>query len=328
MASTSLSGKTCLVTGASGFIGSQLCRELSKQGVIVKALLHSPSDGAWALSYLCTLGKEQIPKQAMEDVEVIFHLAGRTHPLAEKRSQISLYHQTNVEGTRSLLRAAKDANVKKIVFFSSVKSMGENSDIRLDECSEPRPLTPYGKSKLEAEMLVLDGGYVAFPTVLRLTMVYGNSSKGSLPRMVSAISKNRFPPFPKIENKRSMIHINDVVRGAILAASTQVSAGKTYILSDGIDYSTRQLYEIICQSIGKKIPLWTVPVLSLHFIAKIGDLLRLIIGRQILFDSDDLQKLIGNSHYSSKKAESELGFLPRHTLFNVMPDIIRSTCLR
>jgi len=326
MASAGLTGKTCLVTGASGFIGSNLCQELVRQGAIVKALLHSDSAGVWDTSFTCKLGEQQIPDRVMQNVEVIFHLAGRAHSLSDNSDQDKLYYQTNVDGTRSLLEAARVANVSKFIFFSSVKSMGEESDIRLDESSDSRPLSAYGKSKLEAENLVLRGGYVAFPTVLRLTMVYGNSNKGNLPKMIKAISKNWFPPFPNIKNKRSMIHVEDVVQGAILAASTQTSIGKTYILSDGVDYSTRQLYEIIRQSMGKKIPSWGLPLLSLYLIAKASDMLRVITGRRISFDSDNLQKLIGSSFYSTEKAKSELGFSPKHTLLNDIPNMISSIC--
>ena len=201
-------------------------------------------------------------------------------------------------------------------------SMGEESDIRLDESCDPQPISVYGKSKLEAEKLVLGGGYVASGTVLRLAMVYGDSNKGNLPRMIKAISNKWFPPFPKIENKRSMIHVNDVVQGAILVASREESTGQTYILCDGIDYSTRQLYEIICNALGKDIPVWAIPVFILYLIAKLGDIFKYIIGRRILFDSDYLQKLIGNSYYSSKKIESDLGFSPNYTLFKAMPSII------
>ena len=324
MASADLSGKTCLVTGASGFIGSHLCDELVKQGASVKALLHSNCSGSWDSSFVCELGEQKIPDYEMRGVEIIFHLAGRAHSLADSRDQDRLYYQTNVVGTRSLLESARDANVKKFIFFSSVKSMSEECDIRLDENSKAHPLSTYGKSKLEAEQLVLNGEYVTSPTVLRLTMVYGNSDKGNLPKMIKAISKNWFPPFPKIKNRRSMIHVEDVVQGAIKAASNDESAGKIYILCDGIDYSTRELYETIRKTMGKKVPSWGIPVLVLFFIAKAGDLLRMITGRRIIFDSDNLQKLIGNSFFSSKKINSELGFSPKHTLISAMPNIISS----
>jgi len=322
MAQTDLSGKTCLVTGASGFIGSFLCKELKRRGATVRAMLHEDVQGDWESSYICKLGEAEIPHHVMQGVEIIFHLAGRAHSLSDNINQEQLYFKTNVQGTLDLLKAAKAENVKKFIFFSSVKAMSEECDTRLSESSSPMPLTMYGRSKLEAEELVLAGGYVTASTVLRLSMVYGDSEKGNLPKMIKAISMNRFPPLPKIDNKRSMIHVKDVVHAAVLAASSQTSSGKIYILCDGIDYSTREIYEKICESIDKKIPAWTVPVSCLYFFAKIGDVLRLIVNRRVFIDSDKLQKLIGNSYYSSGKIQSELGFSTQHTLYDELPNII------
>ena len=118
-------------------------------------------------------------------------------------------------------------------------------------------------------------------------MVYGSSNKGNLSKLIKAISNSWFPPFPRIENKRSMIHVEDVVQCAMLAASNDISSGKTYIVSDGIDYSTRRLYEVIRKSLGKSVPRWGVPVIILIILAKLGDLLKVFAGRRILFDSDN-----------------------------------------
>ncbi len=320
----SLKGKTCLVTGASGFIGAHLCQVLIKQGAIVKALLRRPAKGCWDVSFQCKLGEDQIPAEALDSTDIIFHLAGFAHSLSQKSSDDRLYYQTNVEGTRSLLKAAQNCDTGKFIFFSSVKAMGEENDNRLDENTIPHPQTLYGKSKLNAEKLVLESKFVKSATVLRLVMVYGNTNKGNLAKMINAISKSWFPPLPKIENKRSMIHVEDVVQGAILAASNDVSVGKTYILSDGIDYSTRDLYENIKKSMNKRVPLWGTPIMCMKFLAQTGDLLKYITGRRIIFDTDSLQKLIGNSYFSSKKAVSELGFLPKYKLIDSIPDIITS----
>ena len=328
MAQADLSGKTCLVTGASGFIGSILCAELKIRGASVKALLHSNVHGPWEDGFVCELGQQNIPAQMMQGVDIVFHLAARAHALSDSSTQESLYFKTNVDGTHDLLKAAGAAGVEKFILFSSVKAMGEECNFRLNEESNAKPLTIYGKSKLEAEKLVLDGGYVTASTVLRLSMVYGNSVKGNLPKMINAISRNRFPPFPKIQNKRSMIHVEDVVQAAILAATNKISAGKTYILSDGIDYSTRELYEKICESINKKIPGWEVPIFILNFIAKFGDVFKFITKRRFFIDSDSLQKLIGNAYYDSSKIQLELGFTPKHTLFAELENIIMSLNLR
>jgi len=316
-----LKDKTCLVTGASGFVGTYLCKELIKEGAEVKGMFRDECSGAWDSHVLCKLGEQSIPGQLLKDVDIIFHLAGHAHSISEDPAKEDVYFKTNVNGTRDLLQAAEKAGVERIIYYSSVKSMGEETVERLDEAFSPNPTSLYGKSKLEAEKLVLYGDYVTSPTVLRLPLVYGPSVKGNFPRMVRAISKNRFPPFPKIENKRSMIHVNDVVHGTILAASNPNSAGKIYILTDGVDYSTRQLYELICESIGKKIPLWTTPVLIYYLLARAGDWLNHIKGDRKYFDTSNYQKLFGNAYYSYERARAELEFQSRHTLADSLPSI-------
>ena len=99
-------------------------------------------------------------------------------------------------------------------------------------------------------------------------------------------------------------------------------------MSDGVDYSTRQLYEKICETLEKKIPIWSVPKFSLVLLAKFGDLFQFVYGRRIFFDSDNLQKLFGNSYYSSEKIIKDLGFSPKHTLFSMLPNIISNMNLK
>lgn len=317
-------GKTCLVTGASGFIGAYLCRELLDQGAYVKALVRKPSKGLWQKCYQCNLGSEKIPKEALESVDIIFHLAGFTHSVTQTKYDKDLCHKVNVEGTRSLLIAAKDSNIDTFIYFSSVKAIGEESEMRLDEDSIPKPQSIYGKTKLEAEKLVLHGMFIKHPVVLRLVMVYGCTNKGNFPRLIKAISNNWFPPFPKIVNKRSMIHVEDVIQGATLSALSENSAGKIYILCDGIDYSTRLIYENICHALNKNVPKWGIPILLFKLASKFGDLLGRISGHRILFDTDRYEKLFGNSFYSSKKATLEIGFKPKHNLIDKIPEIIES----
>lgn len=317
-----LEGKTCLVTGASGFMGANLCNELVKQGARIKALLHVDLQGCWDEKVVCNLGEDDVPESIMQDVDIVFHLAGLAHSLTNNSSKDYLYYKINVDGTKALLDAAKLADVKRFIFFSSVKAMCEENNNCLNESFIPKPVTAYGMSKLEAEKLVLNGGYVIDPTVLRLVMVYGNTNKGNLPRMINFVSKRWFLPFPKTLNKRSMIHVDDVIDGAILAATNQSSGGEVYILSDGVYYSTREIYELICKSLNKEIPPWCIPVFVYVLIAKFGGVLNDIIGKRIFFDTDNLQKLVGNSFFSSEKAMSELGFAPVRSLSNSIANIL------
>lgn len=262
------------------------------------------------------------PVTVPENVDVIFHLAGKAHALAETQQDEDEYFRINTEGTRKLLEAAKAARVKRFVFFSSVKAMGEGGDICLDEQAACEPETLYGKSKLEAERLVLEGGFVPEPVVLRLSMVYGPTRKGNLPRMIESIRKGRFPPLPETGNKRSMVHVDDVVRAATLAADRGSAIGQTYIVTDGQACSTRQIYEWICEALGRTIPNWKIPMPVLKDLAKIGDGIGRLRGHRFIFDSDALEKLTASACYSSLKIERELGFCPRRKLCESLPGII------
>jgi nucleoside-diphosphate-sugar epimerase len=310
-----------LITGASGFIGQRLCSNLKKEGWYVQALLRNPASGPWHETVIGDL-ENLTPGDITEGIDTVFHLAGKAHALSESKQDEKEYFRINAEGTRRILEAAKSSRVRRFVFFSSVKAMNEGSSDCLDEASPCLPVTPYGKSKLEAERLVLEGNYVPEPVVLRLSMVYGPSPKGNLPLMIETVAKGRFPPIPEFGNKRSMVHVEDVVQAAILAGEKPEAIGQTYIVTDGRPYSTRELYEWICQALGKPIPGWQVPKVMFRGLAKIGDAIGALQGRRFMFDSDTLEKLAGSACYSSQKIEQELDFRAHHHLNKSLQEII------
>ena len=311
-----------LVTGGSGSIGINLCCELVSCGYDVRVLARRKEDGPWKELIQGGLTKS-LPDSLCDGVDTIFHLAGKAHALSETSQDEDEYFAINAEGTRKLLEAAKQAGVRRFVFFSSIKAMGEGGLECFDESASCVPETPYGSSKLAAEKLVLEGGYVPEPVVLRLSMVYGNSEKGNLPRMIEAVAKGRFPPLPEAGNRRSMVHVDDVVHAAILAAEKTEAIGQTYIVTDGTPYSTRQIYEWICEALGKPVPGWSIPMPVLRMLARVGDGIGGVRGRRFMFDSDALDKLIGSACYSSAKLERELGFVPQRHLRETLPDMIR-----
>ena len=309
------------VTGATGFIGHRLCAALKTRGAYVRAPGRREVDGPWD-TFVRTDLTQNVPANALQGVDTVFHLAGKAHALSETRQDEEEYFRINTEGTCKLLEASRTVGVRRFVFFSSIKTMGEGGEECLDESAKCEPETPYGKSKLEAERLVLEGGYVPEPVVLRLSMVYGPTRKGNLPRMIEAVRKGRFPQLPETGNKRSMVHVNDVVSAAILAAERFEAAGQTYIVTDGTPYSTRQIYEWICEALGKPVPGWHVSLPVLKALARAGDGVGRLRGRRFIFDSDALEKLVGSAYYSSGKIGRELGFAPKYHLRDSLPEII------
>lgn len=310
--------KKVLVTGATGFIGQYLCRSLLKQGVELHVLGRSPVDfqatfHSWNLT-------QPVDGSALQGVDTVFHLAGKAHELCETSQDADEYFQINTEATRKLLEAARQAGVSTFVYFSSVKACGSH-DGAMDESTVVMPDTPYGQSKLAAEELVLEGGYVPNPVVIRPAMVYGNTEKGNLPRMIRAIAAGRFPPLPEVGNRRSMVHVDDIVQAAILAAERPEAAGQVYIVTDGVPYSTRHIYEWICEALGKPVPGWTIPMPVLNLLAKAGDGIGSLRGRRFMFDTDALEKLVGSACFSSGKIERGLGFKAKRHLRESLPEI-------
>jgi nucleoside-diphosphate-sugar epimerase len=188
------------------------------------------------------------------------------------------------------------------------------------DCIEPD--TPYGKSKLEAEKLVLHGGYVPEPVVLRLCMVYGPGAKGNMQKMLTAVSQHRFPPLPEVGNRRSMVHVQDVLQAAILASEHPRAVGQVFIVSDGCAYSTRQVYQLMCQALGKRPAGWSIPLPCLRALGWAGDAVGRLRGRRFIFDSDAFEKLVGNAWFSSNKIETMLGFRPLFGLQKALPEMV------
>ncbi|TAL12312.1 MAG: NAD-dependent epimerase/dehydratase family protein [Nitrospirae bacterium] len=317
-----------LVTGAGGFIGRHLVERLLRDGHTVRALVREAGrSGDWPATVDVVTGDVRDPqamKAAAAGCEEVFHLAGKAHALTEVQGDEAAYRDVNAEGTRHVLEGAVAGGARRFVLFSSVKAMGEGDDRCLDETFDGPPETPYGRSKLEAERLVGEIGRRAglHAACLRFPLVYGPGNKGNLYKMIAAVDRGLFPPLPELGNRRSMVHVVDVVRAALLAAGQAAANGRCYIVTDGRGYSTRELYELICRALGRRIPGWQVPLWALRAMGRAGDAIGRIRGERFVFDSDALDKLAGSAWYSSEKIARELGYRPTVTFPEALPELV------
>lgn len=313
-----------LVTGAAGFIGYHLCNHLQQHGIRVVALMRSEMAGPWDEVIECDLESPDINPARLDGVNTVFHLAGRVHELTEKGGEEE-YARGNRDVTKYLLDLAKTAQIQRFIFFSSLSAMGEKTegDQCPDEAAPRLPQSAYGRSKLAAERLVLESG-IDHVSVLRPAMVYGPCCKGNLPRMIRAIKSGWFPALPEMHNRRSMVHVDDVLQAALLVAGQSKAAGQVYIITDGRTYSTRQMYEWICEALHKPISNLYSPMPVLKVLAFIGDCIGAVRGKRFVFDSSGLEKLTGSACYSSAKIEKELGFRATRNLKEALPEIVRS----
>ena len=289
--------KKILVTGATGFIGQRLINYLKLEGFAIRAVGRKPIFDIETI--ICDFLNGSIPENTLKGIDVVFHLAGYAHDLKSKSGVDGTYQKMNVDVTADLLFLSAQHKVKKFIFVSSVKAGG--LPIKGECASEENQRDPdgiYGKTKREAELKVLESGRESgmHVSILRPSLIYGPEVKGNLKLMIQGIKKGWFPPLPETGNRRSMIHVDDVVRALLLLASNKKANGKIFIATDGRAYSSRNIYEIMCSVLGKNIPNWSIPYFLFSTVALINYDLRYKIG-----------KLLGDECYSSKKLQS-LGF--------------------
>jgi nucleoside-diphosphate-sugar epimerase len=313
-----------LVTGAGGFVGTALCRRLRADGHRVRALLRRPAAGPWDEAYSCELGTDPLPPGLMDGIVGVFHLAGIAHVQDIAGIPGSVYERVNVAGTAALLDAAVTAGVRGFVYFSSIKAAADPGERCVDETWDAWPTDAYGRSKREAEALVLRAGTEhGLPACCRRPcLVYGPGVKGNLARLIDTVDRGRVPPLPELGNRRSMVGLDDLIAAASLAMDLPAAAGGTFIVADGMAYSTCGLLVDIATALGRPVPRWTLPVWLLRLSARVGDGLEALTGRPMPLNSAAWQRLAGSACYRADRLREALGWEPRQTFGDALPAML------
>ena len=291
------------VTGGSGFIGQRLTVALKQLGGEIRVL--SREEKSDYDTIVCDLQSDVIPKEALTDVEVVYHLAGFAHDLGDATKIKNIYQKVNVDATIRLAKLAVKSNVKKFVFVSSVKAGGSPTfGMCASEKNQGDPEGVYGKTKREAELKLLKIGKESgmHVSIIRPSLVYGPNAKGNLQLMLSGIKKGWFPPLPETGNKRSMIHVDDLVRVILFVADDDRANGEIFIATDGTPHSSRDIYNAMCSALDKSTPKWSIPKILFDMVS--------LLSSRIKYK---LNKLLGDECYSSTKLEA-LGFKAKKTL--------------
>jgi UDP-glucose 4-epimerase len=286
-----------LVTGATGFVGQHLIKRLKLDGYNIKVISRKLIPGVDTV--ICDFLEDDIPENALKGIDIVFHLAGYAHDLKSESGIEQTYQKINVNVTADLLSLSDKHNVKKFIFVSSVKAGGKPIKGKCAaEEDQNDPAGIYGETKREAELKILKTGRESsmHVSILRPALIYGPKVKGNLQLMMQGINKGWFPPLPETGNRRSMIHVDDIVRALLLLVNSQQANGEIFIAIDGRSYSSRNIYEIMRCVLGKKPLNWSVPKFLFSAIALLSPNL-----------SYKIDKLLGDECYSSEKLQS-LGF--------------------
>lgn len=308
-------------------MGTALIPELGRAGFRVRALLRGVSTTSSFLPeveiVVGDVRDEKQMKEAMVDCDAVVHLAAKVHAM-DGHGYEREYNAVNVEGTRHVLDAAVASGTTRVVFVSTAKVFGEETQGCVDETCLPHPQTPYGWSKWKAEQLVSEYSRRGDVTAvsLRLPMVYGQTKKGNLFRMVEAIDAGRFPPLPKVPALRSLLHVGNCVQAVLRCLQAPGFDRAAYIVTDADPYSVTDLHDRIRVELGKGLPRWRIPLWVLKGGARCGDLFQAMSGQRALLTTEHLVKLIGSAWYSPAVFMRELGYRPSYSFEKTVPELI------
>ena len=202
-----------------------------------------------------SLLNQKIEDINFDNIDIILHCAALVHQKVEQPYE--KYHEINVEYPVKLAKLAKQNGVKQFVFISTIAVYGEEKE-KLDENTICNPITPYEKSKLEAEKKLVELNDDSFiVSIIRAPMIYGKNAPGNIDSLIKLVKKLPIIPLGKIKNKRSFISIQNLCF-IINEIITHQKAG-VFLASDDEPISTSRLIELIAKNLDKKIYLVKIP---------------------------------------------------------------------
>ncbi len=305
-----------LLTGGTGFIGSRLALEARRQqlDVIVAGQLNTDAERT-RLAELETAGvtvaqgplqDADFARRVATGCQVVIHLAAAQH---EANVPDSYFRDVNVTGTRTLLEASRAAGVRRFVYGSTIGVYGSAGDGTLDESTPPSPVNIYGQTKLEAEEVVKSFSDSLAVSIVRISETYGPGDFRLL-KLFRAVDRKRFFMIGNGLNRRQVIHVNDLVRGLLLAGEHPAAVGQTFVMAGHQVMTTQQMVEGIAQGLGLQRPRLRVPLWPFLTAAVIFETTLKPLGIQPPLHRRRLDFFRKSFVFSTDKAQRLLGFRP------------------
>ena len=274
----------CAVTGATGFIGSELCRQLSERDVDITPV-----------------GRTLLSSAQLEGVDTLFHCAGVAHRSASETE----HEQGNYRAVLDQAAAAAQAGVRQFVFLSSAKA-GDSEDALRNHS--------YGYWKRRAEDAL---GEQLGPTgtrlvIVRPVLVYGVGVKANLRQLMKAVRLGL--PAPPEQGERSLVGLADLCDALCAMLKVELPDGQAYVITDGERYSLRRIHDAIRAGLGRRSGNGWIPVPVWRAACSLVDMLRP--------GESTWDKLFGTELFSSENLQSDLRWQPRHRLEDEITDML------
>ena len=285
------------VTGANGFLGRRVVVALAHRGHKVRAVSRFGSPAPEAAELLAAgdlLEADLDPLVA--DADVIVNCAAFVHRVAGPNDDIA--DRTNHAFAVALANAAKNAKASRFIQLSSVAAITSHtrSDEIVDDATPPRPESAYGRSKRDADVSLADLSGTSFSVVsLRPPVIIGPGAAAWFGLLDRAARLGIPLPIGRIENRRSLVFIDNVADAVATAADSTIAG--SYIVTDSEPLSTAQLYRRLLALHGQPDRVWRWPPTAMRVIAQVGLRSR-------------ASSLLGNAAYDGTRFRSCFGWTP------------------
>jgi len=242
-----------VVTGAAGFIGDALCRGLAARGHDVLGITRGPAEAIPGAEVrpIGEIGPRTDWSSHLTAAEIVIHLANRGAPEAAGQA------------AATLARAAAASGVRRLVYMSSIRAMGAVTapGAAFRPPDPPLPRDAYGRAKLASERFLLAAAQeTGFELViLRPPLVYGPNVKANFRALIRLAASGLPLPFAGIDNRRSLIFLDNLIDVGALAATDPAAAGRMLLLRDTVDLSTQELVCRLAAGLGRTARLFAVP---------------------------------------------------------------------
>lgn len=301
-----------LITGAGGWLGSELTERLLKQGNSIRAfvLFSSKKLDELKLKYNDLLeivegdifSRESV-NEALNGIEQVYHLAAKVHSLPKNKEEEQQFFKINTEASKQLFELCIEHDVKRVIFYSSVSVYGESEEI-IDVNSPKNPVTPYAKSKLMAEEIGLrlfrEKGLPI--TIIEPVTVYGGDDVGNFEKLKKLANRGIVPIFGDGENKKTIIYYKDLISMTINIANDEKVMGKVIICGTET-IKINKIVELLSNSTKKKVKIirinYKISKFIIKYLIKFKTSISNNIARKVLV-------LMSNNQYCLKSCEKYL----------------------
>lgn len=296
-----------LITGANGFVGSQLTSLLQGQGHQLLLAVRSESHGSVASVVTGDIDTFDQWVNYLTEIDIVIHLAARVHQMDEQGDEArSHYQRTNVDATVRLAEAAIKCGVKRFIFLSTIKVNGEETVAgqRFSSADSPSPEGCYAESKFQAEegLKNVSVGADMELVIIRPPLVYGQGVKANFLRLVRLGAGGVPFPFAGLTNYRDMVSVDNLCDLIAHCIDAPRAAEKTFLVSDGVAYSTADIIKLVRILSG-------LPPRLFYFPPVILKLVLTVIGKKTISD-----RLFGSLEIDISDTIETLDWTPKYTL--------------